>query len=75
MLTARFFVGTTDDDAILRVQAKIRANYDRIPTGIPEPLIVGRGINDVAIVTLTNPGRLARQYASPALMIRAGAIA
>ena len=53
MVTARFFVGTSEDDAILRVQAKIRANYDRIPIGIPEPLIVGRGINDVAIVTLT----------------------
>jgi multidrug efflux pump subunit AcrB len=53
MVTARFFVGTSEDDAILRVQAKIRANYDRIPTGIPEPLIVGRGINDVAITTLT----------------------
>src|SRR5487761_2553499 len=53
MVTARFFVGTNEDDAILRVQAKIRANYDRIPTGIPEPLIVGRGINDVAIVTLS----------------------
>ena len=26
---------------------------DRIPVGIPEPLVVGRGINDVAIVTLT----------------------
>ncbi len=53
MVTARFFVGTSEDDAILRVQAKIRANYDRIPTGIPEPLIIGRGINDVAITTLT----------------------
>ena len=53
LVTARFFVGTSEDDAILRVQAKIRANYDRIPTGIPEPLIIGRGINDVAIVTLT----------------------
>jgi multidrug efflux pump subunit AcrB len=53
MVTARFFVGTSEDDAILRVQAKVRANYDRIPTGIAEPLIVGRGINDVAIVTLS----------------------
>jgi multidrug efflux pump subunit AcrB len=35
------------------VHEKIRANYDRIPVGIPEPLIVGRGINDVAIVVLT----------------------
>ncbi len=53
MVTARFFTGTSEDDAILRVHAKLRANYDRMPLGIPEPLIVGRGINDVAIVTLT----------------------
>ena len=31
----------------------MRANLDRIPKGIPEPLIVGRGIDDVAIVVLT----------------------
>ena len=48
MVTARFLVGTKADDAILRVHEKIRANFDRIPVGIPEPLIVGRGINDVA---------------------------
>ena len=53
VVTARFLVGTSADNAILRVHEKIRANYDRIPTGIPEPLIVGRGIDDVAIVTLT----------------------
>jgi len=53
VVTARFFVGTPQDDAILRVHEKVRANYDRIPIGIPEPLIVGRGIDDVAIVTLT----------------------
>ena len=53
MVTARFLVGTNADDAILRVHEKIRANIDRIPVGIPEPLIVGRGINDVAVVVLT----------------------
>ncbi len=53
MVTARFLVGTKSEDAILRVHEKIRANLDRIPVGIPEPLIVGRGINDVAIVVLT----------------------
>jgi len=53
MVTARFLVGTKAEDAILRVHEKIRANYDRIPVGIPEPLIVGRGINDVAIVVIT----------------------
>lgn len=53
MVTARFLVGTKADDAILRVHEKIRANFDKIPVGIPEPLIVGRGINDVAVVVLT----------------------
>ena len=53
MVTARFKVGTNADDAILRVHEKIRANIERIPVGIPEPLIVGRGINDVAVVVLT----------------------
>ncbi len=65
--TARFYVGTSEDDAILRVHEEIRANYDRLPVGIPEPLIVGRGINDVAILVLTlsprpdlDPAALAR---------------
>ncbi|MGB8813148.1 MAG: efflux RND transporter permease subunit, partial [Paracoccaceae bacterium] len=53
MVTARFLVGTSADAAILRVHDKVRANADRIPVGIPEPLIVGRGIDDVAIVALT----------------------
>ena len=53
MVTARFKVGTSADAAILRVHDKVRANLDRIPVGIPEPLIVGRGINDVAILSLT----------------------
>ena len=53
MVTARFLVGTPSDSAILRVHEKLRANMDRIPVGIPEPLIVGRGIDDVAILSLT----------------------
>ena len=56
MVTARFEVGTRVEDAILRVHDKVRANIDRIPVGIPEPLIVGRGIDDVAILTLTLAG-------------------
>jgi len=53
VVTARFLVGTNADTAILRVHEKIRANMNRIPVGIPEPLIVGRGIDDVAIVVVT----------------------
>jgi multidrug efflux pump subunit AcrB len=51
--TARFYVGTDEDTALLRVHEKIRANIADLPKGIPEPIIIGRGINDVAIVTLT----------------------
>ncbi|MFZ1727018.1 MAG: efflux RND transporter permease subunit [Albidovulum sp.] len=53
MVTARFIVGTSSDAAVLRVHDKVRANFDRIPVGVPEPLIVGRGIDDVAILSLT----------------------
>jgi len=53
LVTARFNVGTDRDDAILRIHERIRANYDKIPNGIPEPLIVGRGISDVPIVVIT----------------------
>jgi multidrug efflux pump subunit AcrB len=53
LVTARFLVGTSSDAAILRVHDKVRANLDRIPVGIPEPLIVGRGIDDVAIVVVS----------------------
>lgn len=53
MVTARFLVGTSADSAVLRVHDKVRANIQRIPVGISEPLIIGRGIDDVAIVSLT----------------------
>ncbi|HXQ10484.1 MAG TPA: efflux RND transporter permease subunit [Caulobacteraceae bacterium] len=53
MVTARFEVGTDPDNAIVRIQEKVRDNYDKIPAGIPEPLIVARGINDVPAVVLT----------------------
>ena len=53
MVTARFVVGTNEDDAVLRVNNKIGGNLDRIPLTIPAPLVVGRGINDVAAMVLT----------------------
>lgn len=53
MVTARFVVGTSSDAAVLRVHDRVRANLDRIPKGIAEPQIVGRGIDDVAILSLT----------------------
>ena len=52
MVTARFFVGTDEDAAILRVHEKLRANMAHLPKGVPEPTVIGRGINDVAIMVL-----------------------
>ncbi len=52
VVTARFFVGTDEDSAVLRVHEKIRAHIGGLPKGIPEPLVIGRGINDVAILVL-----------------------
>ena len=53
LVTARFRVGEDADNAAIRAHEKIRANYDKIPIGIPEPLIVTRGINDVPVMVLT----------------------
>jgi len=53
MVTARFQVGSSPDDAITRIDEKIAANHDRIPVGIPEPRITVHGISDVPIVVLT----------------------
>ncbi|MDE2362527.1 MAG: efflux RND transporter permease subunit [Hyphomicrobiales bacterium] len=63
VVTARFFVGTDEDTAVLRVHEKIRAHIAELPKGLVEPLIVGRGIDDVATVVLTlaaKPGAEAR---------------
>ncbi len=53
MVTARFKVGTDPDAAAVRIHEKVSANYDKIPAGIPPPLIQVRGINDVPGLVLT----------------------
>jgi multidrug efflux pump subunit AcrB len=65
LVTARFKVGTSADAAVLRVHDRVRAHMNEIPVGIPEPAIVGRGIDDVAIVALTlTPTRAAAGHVS-----------
>ena len=53
MVTARFLVGSDPEDAAIRINEKLQANWDRIPVGIPDPKVTVRGINDVPIVVLT----------------------
>ena len=63
LVTARFLVGTNPDSAATRVNEKLHANWDRIPVGVPDPLVTVRTINDVPIVVLTlspRPGQSAR---------------
>jgi multidrug efflux pump subunit AcrB len=63
MVVVRFKVGTHPDNAVVRVSERINANIDRIPTGIPPPLVQVKGINDVPMLTLTlspDPGEANR---------------
>ena len=74
MVTARFKVGVDPDAAAVRIHEKIRANYDRIPAGIAEPLIQTRGINDVPslVLTLSPKSGAAGQWTDQALYELAG---
>lgn len=74
MVTARFKVGVDPDAAAVRIHEKVRANYDRIPSGIPEPLIQTRGINDVPslVLTLSPKPDAAGQWTDQALYELAG---
>ena len=53
MVGAEFHIGTKEQDAVIRVRNHIQANIQKLPIGIPAPLIIGHGINDVAIVVMT----------------------
>jgi multidrug efflux pump subunit AcrB len=49
----RFKVGTDPEAALVRLNEKLQANFDRIPPGVTTPLIKPRTIDDVPILALT----------------------
>ena len=53
MLIVRFYVGTKEEDAIVKIYNKLYSNFDRIPPGVSQPLIKARSIDDVPILALT----------------------
>lgn len=53
MVVVRFLVGQDQEASIVRLQSKLMANYDRIPSGVSPPLIKPRYIDDVPILALT----------------------
>ena len=57
MLVVRFYVGTKEEDAIVKTYNKLYSNFDRIPAGVSHPLIKVRSIDDVPIMALTLWGK------------------
>ncbi len=53
MTVVRFFVGQNEEDAIVRLNQKMLANFDLIPPGASQPLVKPRSIDDVPILALT----------------------
>ena len=62
MVVVRFYVGEDEQGAIVRLQSKLLANYDRIPQGASPPLVKPRYIDDVPILTLTFWGENVDHY-------------
>ena len=53
MAVVRFFVGQNEENAIVRLNQKMFANFDIIPPGASPPLVKPRSIDDVPILALT----------------------
>lgn len=52
-LIARFEVGKSPDESLVRLTEKLRSNFDRIPPGVGTPLVKMKTIDDVPMLALT----------------------
>jgi multidrug efflux pump subunit AcrB len=53
LVIVRFKVGTDIEAALVRLNQKLQANFDRIPAGAGAPLVKPRAIDDVPVLALT----------------------
>ncbi|TYB34347.1 MAG: efflux RND transporter permease subunit, partial [Flexistipes sinusarabici] len=53
LVTVRFEVGEDEQKSITNLKTKIDYNMDRMPSGVENPIIKSRSINDVPQVTVT----------------------
>ena len=53
MVIVRFFVGEDEERALVRLNQKLAANADRIPSIASRPLVKARSIDDVPILAVT----------------------
>ncbi len=57
MAVVRYYVGTDEEEAIIRTYSKLYMHLDRIPPGVSMPLVKPRSIDDVPILALTFWGK------------------
>ncbi|HEX2330680.1 MAG TPA: efflux RND transporter permease subunit, partial [Candidatus Angelobacter sp.] len=53
LVIVRFYVGQTEEDAIVKTYSKLYSNLDKIPPGVSRPVIKVRSIDNVPIMALT----------------------
>ena len=53
MVIVRFFVGQDETQALVLLNQKLQANFDRIPPGASVPIVRPRSIDDVPVLALT----------------------
>ncbi len=53
LVIVRFKVGEDAEESLVKLKEKLRANFDRIPHGVGQPLIKPKSIDDVPILALT----------------------
>jgi multidrug efflux pump subunit AcrB len=66
MIIVRFLVGSDPDQAVVRVHTKLGEATPSLPPGVPPPIVVPRGIDDVPVLAYT----LWSTQASPAELRR-----
>ena len=52
-IIVRYKVGTNIEDALVRLNQKLQANFDKIPQGASFPIVKPRSIDDVPVLALT----------------------
>ena len=53
LVIVRFLVGTSEEDALIKVYSKLYSNADRMPQGASQSMVKARSIDDVPILALT----------------------
>jgi multidrug efflux pump subunit AcrB len=53
LLILRFKVGTKEEDAIIKTYNELYSHFDQIPSGVSQPIVKVRSIDDVPILALT----------------------